>query len=174
MLTRREFLRVGTTGALLLATVRFGRTQPSGPAGGTESRPALDTGARDVLAAIVPVFLAGALPADRTARSERISATVDGVDRAIAGLPPHARADLGDLFTLLAFAPSRGLLTGVWRPWRAASVEQVVAFLQDWRASSWALKQQAYLALHELVFGAFYADPANWTAIGYPGPPRLD
>lgn len=175
MLTRREFLKVGTSGALVLATARLGRARPStGRGDGAGVRPALDAVAHAVLAAIVPAMLAGALPADGAARSRRISLTIDGVDRAVAGLPPHAQADLRDLFTLLGFAPSRGLLAGVWLPWREASAEQVAAFLQRWRESGWALKQEAYHALHELVFAAFYADPASWPAIDYPGPPRLD
>jgi len=134
----------------------------------------LGAGARDVLGAIVPVILAGALPIDSTGKSERVQSTIAGVDRAIAGLPSHAQAELHDLFALLAFAPSRWLLAGMRQPWRESSAVDVAAFLQQWRMSGWALKQQAYLALHELVFAAFYADPASWPAIGYPGPPRLD
>jgi hypothetical protein len=30
--------------------------------------------------------------------------------------------------------------------------------------------QTAYHALHDLVLGAWYADPSSWTAVGYPGP----
>jgi hypothetical protein len=30
--------------------------------------------------------------------------------------------------------------------------------------------RSAYQALHDLVLGAWYANPANWDAIGYPGP----
>lgn len=134
----------------------------------------LGAGARDVLGAIAPVMLAGALPIDSTSRSERVQSTIAGVERAIAGLPSHAQAELHDLFALLAFAPSRWLLAGLRHPWRESSADEIAAFLLQWRVSGWALKKQAYLALHELVFAAFYADPASWPAIGYPGPPRLD
>jgi hypothetical protein len=174
-ITRRKFLRAGTVGALLLATARLGWGEPaSGNANGAEPISMLGAGARDVLGAIVPVILAGALPIDSTGKSERVQSTIAGVDRAIAGLPSHAQAELHDLFALLAFAPSRWLLAGMRQPWRESSAVDVAAFLQQWRMSGWALKQQAYLALHELVFAAFYADPASWPAIGYPGPPRLD
>jgi hypothetical protein len=30
--------------------------------------------------------------------------------------------------------------------------------------------QSAYHALHDLIFGGWYADSASWAAIGYPGP----
>jgi len=33
-----------------------------------------------------------------------------------------------------------------------------------------ALLRIAYHALHDLVLGAWYAQPSNWVAIGYPGP----
>jgi len=173
--TRREFLKVGASGALLLATARLARSEP-GPRRGDEARTGagLDGGAREVLAAIVPVMLAGALPADRSARAERIVTTIDRVDLAVTGLPPHAQAELRDLFALLGFAPSRWLLAGVRQPWHAAPADAIAAFLEGWRASGWALKQQAYQALHELVFAAYYADAASWPEIGYPGPPRLD
>jgi len=170
MFTRRQFLKVGASGALLLLTARAGRVQAGSEA---TRRPALDRGAREVIAAIVPVMLAGALPADQLARASRIAATVDGVDGAVAALPPHAQAELQDLFTLLGFAPTRWMLAGVSRPWGEAPPEEIAAFLGHWRTSSWSLKQQAYRALHDLVIGSFYAEPANWPPIGYPGPPKL-
>lgn len=173
MLTRRQFLKVGTGGAVVLATARLGRGLSSAESE-TTRRPVLDRGARDVIAAIVPVMLAGALPDDHPPRATRIAATVDGVAGAVAALPPHAQADLQDLFVLLGFAPTRWMLAGVSRPWGEARAAEIGAFLEQWRVSTWALKQQAYRALHDLVMGAFYAEPANWPPIGYPGPPELD
>jgi len=173
MFTRRQFLKVGVSGALLLSTVRIGRGERA--SGSAEApRQALDRAAREVIAAVIPVMLAGALPIDRSARAERIAATVDGVDSAVGALPAHAQADLQDLFALLGFALTRWFLAGISRPWRDAPAAEIVAFLERWRASDWTLKQQAYRALHDLVMGAFYAEPANWPPIGYPGPPKLD
>jgi hypothetical protein len=175
MLTRRDFLKVGALGALVLAAARWGHAQSLlGRADASENGAMLDPGAREVLGAVVPVILAGALPGEESARSRRIASTVEGVDRAVAGLPPHAREDLRGLFTLLGFGPSRWLLAGVRQPWRNAPVAEIAAFLERWRTSSWALKQQAYQAFHELVFAAYYANPESWPDIGYPGPPRLD
>jgi hypothetical protein len=171
MLSRREFLKVGASGALVLGAARLVCARPV--AGGALPAPALSPGARDVLTAVVPTMLAGALPTEPSARTARIAATIEDVDRAVSGLPSHTRADLHDLFALLGFAPARWLLAGVRQPWRQASGQEIEGFLQRWRFSGWALKQQAYQALHELVFAAFYADPASWPPIGYPGPPRL-
>ena len=49
----------------------------------------------------------------------------------------------------------------------------VTTFLAGLRDSSIGLKQQAYFALHDLLLGSFYAEPSNWVATGYPGPPKL-
>ena len=42
--------------------------------------------------------------------------------------------------------------------------------MQDWRLHRFALLRTAYGALHDLSLGAWYAQPASWNAIGYPGP----
>ena len=54
--------------------------------------------------------------------------------------------------------------------WADATPAQVAAFLQDWRVSRVGLLRSAYGAMHDLVLGAWYADPSSWAAIGYPGP----
>lgn len=127
-----------------------------------------------VVRAIVPAMLAGALPAAPSEREGALASTTEGVARAVAGLPPHAQHELGQLFTLLSASAGRRLLAGVASPWRDATPSEVDAFLVAWRASSWSLKRTAYDALHQLVFAAWYADPRSWPAIGYPGPPSLD
>jgi len=174
MLTRREFLKVGAGGALVLASARVVRAQASRERDRRAGEQVFDGEAREVLAAITPILLAGALPMQQSERSTRIAATLAGVETAIAGLPRHAQEDLRDLFALLGFAPTRWLLTGVGQRWRDTPPEAIATFLQRWRTSTWTLKEQAYHALHALVFAAFYADPRSWPAIGYPGPPRLD
>jgi hypothetical protein len=54
--------------------------------------------------------------------------------------------------------------------WAQATADEVAAFLQDWRTHRLGLLRTAYGALHDLVLGSWYSDPANWAAIGYPGP----
>jgi hypothetical protein len=118
----------------------------------------------------VPAILAGALPAAPAGRARAIAATTDRVHQAILGLPPTAQQGLQDLFGLLALAPARRLLTGVAGGWAAAPEADVAAFLQDWRTHRFGLLRTTYAALHDLVLGAWYSDPAHWEAIGYPGP----
>jgi hypothetical protein len=168
MVTRRQFLKVGASGAAVLAMARVGHTQAL-----RSVDSGLDGAAREVLAAVIPVMLDGALPAEAVARALRVKATIDRLEQAVAALPPATQAEVGDLFALLAFAPSRWLIAGVRAPWPEASTAEIAAFLQRWRLSRWMLLQQGYHALHDLVLAAFYADPASWQRIGYPGPPKL-
>jgi hypothetical protein len=169
MTTRRQFLKHGVAGSLLLAAAGVTRGQ-SGyrPATGHEPVQILSSEDRNVLAAIVPAILAGT-----AATSQPIEAIVGSVDRAVAGLPPHLQGEVGQLLALLASWPGRRWIAGVASPWQEASREEVTAFLERWRLSRWALLQQGYHALHDLVLAAWYARPDSWPAIGYPGPPEV-
>jgi hypothetical protein len=169
MVSRRQFLKFGLAGGLLLAAAGAARAQHGFRAAtGAERLEVLTESDRQVIAAIAPVILAGT-----GAAQAGLAAIVGSVDRAVAGLPPHLQAEVKQLFALLASWPGRRLLAGVGAPWPQASGAEVAAFLERWRFSSWALFQQAYHALHELVLAAWYARPDSWPAIGYPGPPRL-
>ena len=73
----------------------------------------------------------------------------------------------------MAWAPGGSALpsiAGVTGGWSDADRGQVAAFLQRWRVHRLATLQMAYLALHDLILGAWYGDSASWAAIGYPGP----
>lgn len=165
---RRRLLKAGLAGSLALACAGALRANPGYRAAAADTPlEVLDAGDREVLAAIVPAILAG------TEGPRQVDAVVASVDRAVAGLPPHLQREVRQLFALLGFAPARRLLAGVRRPWREATAEEVADFLRQWRASRFALLQQAYLALHELVMASWYARPDAWPAVGYPGPPRL-
>jgi hypothetical protein len=134
---------------------------------------ALDPAAPAIVAAIVPVVLDGALPADPADRRVAVTETVANVARAVSGLPPSAQKELGELFSLLSLPPTRVALAGVTTPWAEASPEAVAGFLERWRTSEWMLLRSAYDALHQLVLAAWYGNPRAWPSIGYPGPPVL-
>ncbi|GGY86460.1 hypothetical protein ACFFTM_16460 [Pseudoduganella plicata] len=163
MTTRRAFLRFGMGGAIALAA---GGAFYRGLQQGAPRRFNLDAAGHEFLTAIVPVLLGPALPA-----SADVAPVVGRVRAAIAGLPLAAQAELQDLFGLLALAPARRLLTGL-PAWRDASPARLHAFLQDWRLHRFLQLRAAYQALHDLVIGSWYADPASWAAIGYPGPTK--
>jgi hypothetical protein len=164
--SRRTFLKAGGLAALALAAggtlYRAMHTDPP-------HRFALDGEARAALHAIAPAILAGALP-QGSGREAALAATIEGVHQAILGLPPATQKEVQDLFGLLALAPARRLLTGIAGGWEGARIEEVGSFLQDWRLHRLGLLRSAYHALHDLVLGAWYADPGSWAATGYPGP----
>ena len=164
--SRRTFLKAGGLAALALAGggALYRATHTDVP-----QRFALDGQARAALHAIAPAILAGALPQD-AGREAALAHTIDGIHQAILGLPPATQKEVQDLFGLLALAPVRRLLTKVAGGWEGARIEEVNTFLQDWRFHRIKLLRSAYHALHDLVLGAWYAQPASWTAIGYSGP----
>jgi len=158
---RRRFLKAGIVGSAALAI------------GGAWH---LATRAEEidaVLAAVGTAILAGVLPDEISARRAASAELVHGMHRAIAGLSAGAQAELDQLFGLLALAPSRILLTGIWHSWHEVSAAEATRFLAAWRGSPLALLQSAYAALHDIALGAWYGDSSHWAAIGYPGPPSL-
>jgi hypothetical protein len=167
-LQRRTFLKVGALAALALA-IGGGAWRLNRPAGARNPF-VLDGEARAAIDAIVPAMVAGALPQQQPERGAAIARATERVHQAILGLPPATQEEIADLFGLLALGPARRWLAGVPDSWANASGEQVGAFLQAWRLHRIAMLQVAYHALHDLVLGAWYADPSVWAAIGYPGP----
>lgn len=170
MASRRAFLTAGVGGALALAVgggiYRATQTSMAVP---LQQRFAVDGEARAALAAIVPALLAGALSAGSSGLPS-VATLIERVHHSILILPPASRRQVQDLFGLLALAPARRVLTGISGGWANATPHDVHVFLQSWRDSNFAMLRAAYGALHDMVLGAWYADPATWAAIGYPGP----
>jgi hypothetical protein len=170
-ISRRTLLKAGVAGGAALLLARWLYTPSSLPARPTPET--LDSGAREIVAAIIPIVLDGALPGGPEAQRARADALA-AVEKAIAGLPPAPRKELADLFSLLGFPLTRCLIAGIWSPWPEATRESIASFLTRWRDSRFDLLRSAYAALHQLLFAAWYADPRTWPATGYPGPPSLE
>ncbi len=161
--SRRSFLKLGFLGTLTLAAAGLayrGMHKPVVP-------PAfvLDPEANAALRAIAGVMLAGVI--DSPAALER---AVKGTVSAISGLPLATQKEVSDLFGLLVLGATRRLLVGLSAPWSDAKPEEIALFLNGWRTHRIGMLQAAYFALHDLILGAWYGEPANWAAIGYPGP----
>jgi len=166
---RRRLLQVGTLTAALLG---------SAGAGLALLRPGVRDGrftaeARLVFAAVAAAVLDGMLPRDTAPRAAALRAHLDRMDTTFAGLPPALQAEVGELATLLATAPTRLALTGLGAAWHEAPVADVQTMLQRLRLSSLALRQQVYHALRDLTNAAWFADPGAWPGIGYPGPLKV-
>lgn len=163
---RRTLLKLGAASAAVLLV-----------AGGAAAllQPGLDGGklsasGREVFSAVGGAVLDKTLPADEGARQIALNGLLSRVDVLVQALPPHAQAELSQLLALLASAPGRMTLAGLPTDWPDASAQEVQQALQDMRTSKLALRQQAYHALRDLTNAAYYADPAIWPLMGYPGP----
>lgn len=174
MPTRRQFLTTGLAGGVLLGLAYLfqGSVDRLGKRALVEAFP-LEGALREVVPALVPVVLAGALPERGAERAAAVRRATDGVAVAVSALSAPAQREIAELFALLAFAPTRIAVAGVAAPWAEAAPEAVAGFLESWRNSRLDLLKSGYLALHDLIFGAWYADPLTWEAIGYPGPPGV-
>ena len=166
---RRRFIQAGAAGAALLAMVALldrPRAQGATPLRNLDARTV------ELLEALVPVVLAGALPGGPD-RPAAIRETIEAFDRALSGLDPGIQDEIAQMLGLLVYAPTRIAVAGVWPAWREASTTEVAAFLVDWRASRSELKRSGYRALTQLIQAAWYGNPRAWEAIAYPGPPKV-
>lgn len=174
MITRRTFIKTGIAGAALLALAAVFQKQldRAGKQALVAGNP-LDTSLATVVRAVAPVILQGAFPAAEPQRAQARERIARDVATAVSALGASAQQEVAELFALLAFAPTRIAVAGVSPAWEQASPAEIEAFLRSWQHSGMDLLKSGYQALHDLVLGAWYADPQNWGAIGYPGPPSL-
>ena len=170
MWSRRRFIFVGVAGAIaagavvVLPQLRASAAAPSGAQ--------LASVHDAMLRAVMTALLGSALPNDANAREPEFVRVNKAIGALVDNLPPTTRKEIGDLFGFLALKPARALL-GYSGDWPNADPSAVGTFLEGLRDSSIGLKQQTYFALHDLVLGSFYSEPATWAATGYPGPPKL-
>jgi len=169
---RRRFLKVGLFGSAVLVAAAGGialsrRPEKCGPCLW------LHQGDRQLLQAVIPVMLVGALPKDIDQRAQSIDAIISGFDKTVAHFPPTVRAEIRQLLWLLESPLTRPLLTGIWSGWHNANANDIEKFLDSWKHSRLNLLRVGYTALHDLVMGAWYANPDSWQRIHYPGPPAL-
>lgn len=163
---RRSLLKLGLVSGVALAL-----------AGGAAVllRPGLDNGrltapARALFASLGRAILQGTLPTGPQDRVQAVQGMVERIDTLAQNLPPHVQAELSQLVGLLCTAPGRLGLAGLATDWPDATDAQVQAALDGMRFSSLAVRQQAYLALHEIVGGAYFSEESTWSVVGYPGP----
>jgi hypothetical protein len=172
-ISRRTFLKVSVAGACVLVTAR---ALDRGVFAQDDKRGSLDLKKlankdAELIAALAPAVLKGALPEDAIAKQIAINEVVEAFDRTVAGLSPAVQKEVDELLSLLTFAPTRRFVAGVSKPWPEASEDDVAAFLAGWRQSRFALLQQGYQALARVMIACWYGNPLSWQKIGYGGPP---
>lgn len=171
--TRRTLLQTGLFGSLLLGAAGATATL-SGCTGRTEATAAGFRFLRDAdlpfLRALVPGVLGSLLPAAGMERDRLLDDLLHRIDLSGYRLGLPSQKALAQLFDLLNMRLTRRLMAGIG-PWEESTPQQVQAFLERWRSSSFAVLNTGYRALIKLVAGSFYGTPAGWAAANYPGPP---
>lgn len=122
---------------------------------------------RQQLGALARVLLDGLLPAGDEAA---LQVHLNHFEETIAAFPPATQAEVQQLISLTTNAAGRLGLLGTSRSLNALPLADLHALLQSLRTSKLPLRQQAYFALRDLQMAAFFAQPAAWKSIGYPGP----
>jgi hypothetical protein len=169
-LGRREFLRLGTTATLALglsapvAGLLTGCSSSNPPAEGYRHLRPADL---DLLAPLVPVALAGALP-DGTDPKRPLRV----LDSLLHHFSPGGRKVLFQLLDLLQLAPARWYLTGTWAAFGEQSEDELQATLTQWARSDSGFARVAHSAAVKPMMIAWYSEPDIALTTGYPGPPE--
>jgi hypothetical protein len=166
---RRDFLRKGLVGGLLLA------------AGGgaflatRRTRAAAGLGPLQVLTpeeATVVLAVANRLVPERVGFPRPLEVGVPRkVDAVVAGLHPGTQKEIRRLLNLFEGAVAGFLFEGQLRTFTSCSPWEQDDRLRGWAHSRVTLRRSGFRALKKLVTAAYYASPETWPAIGYPGPP---
>jgi hypothetical protein len=167
---RRTWLKAGVIGGALLA---LGGTLVVLARPGWRDGRLTDDG-RALFGAVAVAVLDALLPGEASARRAALAAHLERVEATVAGLPPGMQAEVAQLSALLLHPAGRFALTGLATDWAGVEPRAMQDALQGLRASRLELKQQVFHALRDLTNGAWFADPAAWTAIGYPGPRAIE
>lgn len=170
--SRRQFIRVGLMGALALSAASTAALL-SGC-----SSPLIEKGFRvfrandlKVLRALVPVVLAGALPADGTEKAV-VEETIHAMDGFIYGTSRAGHKQIGQLFDLLSMPATRYAVVGLSDDWDKSSAADIGAFLERWETSRFDMLRGAYTGLTQMINMNWYMQPRAWAAINYI-PPRV-
>ena len=173
---RRHFLKTGIAGSILLAIAAGGALLKA--RGNSLDEPYdkclwLTRSDRVLLVALVPVMLEGALPSEPAAAKRAIETVITHFDQTVSYFTPATSGEVRQLLSLLEFPLTRVLLAGILTAWEKENTAAIRSFLKRWQTSRLALFRSGYGALHDLICGAWYANPQSWPRIHYPGPPHL-
>ncbi len=172
MATRRQFIFNTVAAAAAVTGLTYVIVPTDNVSDNAETAHFLTAHDQLIVAAFLPVLLAGYL--DKAALAANWQATLlHNVDQAIALQRPGVQAELRQLFDLLAFKLSRVALTQSATNWNDMPAHTVDQMLLAWRNNALDLLQTAYSGLHDLVIAAYFVEPSSWPNIGYEPPPAL-
>lgn len=164
---RRTLVGMGAAAATLLAVVGVASHGALKPA---REQGRLTASSLQLMTAVAQAVLAGALPVAGPDRAAALTGHAARLEVTLSGLSPALQAEVDRLLALLSSAAGRVVLMGLTTPWDTADTRDVQIALQDLRTSRLALRQQVYRALRDLTNAAYFAEPATWKLLGYPGP----
>lgn len=168
---RRRWLKFGLAGAAVLAvTPLFLRRGAPPPAPGFHHLREPDL---ELWRALIPAFLADALPGGVAEREPLVAEILHRIDLGLVLLRPPLRQATFDMLDFLETSAPRGLSGGFWGEWREATVADATAVLESWSTSRLQMLRACYRSLHDFVMGSWYAMPQSWGVVGYPGPPKV-
>jgi len=167
-LSRRTLLKYGLGGTLLLAAggagVAFQQTRLRTPA--TELQ-VLDQRTYSILAAVADRIT----PAGDGFPSAAELQVAEKVDALLATLHPAVGEEIRQALLLLENALAGLVLDGRSRPFTRLPPDAQDETLRAWQNSRLTVRRTAFTALHGLCAAAYYASPAIYRLVGYPGPP---
>lgn len=168
-LNRRDFLRAGTSAAVMLAGGSFlaglsGCAAPvSVPAKGFRSLRQSDV---DLLLPMMPTILGPGISNDDDALSALLS-----LDTLLFSSTDLVRGNLFKLYDLLQLGAARWWLTGFWAAPADLSDAERVEAMTNWAAKRNSFAQIAFRGLTQPIYMPWYAAAENGARVGYPGPP---
>jgi hypothetical protein len=157
---------VAATGTVAVASWQLVPPKGPDPSGPLK---ALSPGAFRILVAVADTMCPGA-PGLPAARELHVAESVD------TQLHRMARSDAEELAQALWVleSPVVGALLDQRLPrFTAGSHARRAAALDHWRRSPWPLRRKVYRAVAGLVNAAYWAHPATYPFVGYPGPPAF-
>lgn len=173
--TRRQFIQTGTT--LIPVTTVAGTTTLLN---GCDNNPdatlpppwhGLRPKDREILTAVAPAILKADLPLGAPETPAKITQLINHIEIFLRRSSQYAQQEMTYFFDQIYFPPLRIALTGLWRGWSHASIEDIDAFMERWRTSSINKLRIGYGQLAQLIQMVWYGLPDNWPALHYPGPP---
>jgi hypothetical protein len=168
---RRRFLKTGVAGASTLALAGGGLALWP---------PALRTPRGELCTLTAAEYSVLAAVSDRVSPALGAGAP-GGLALDVAGaldqeLAYHDASTVDGVRTLL-HALESGFLGALFgerlRPFTRLRPADQDRILVSWRSSDLGVRRTAYKVLRSLTAGAYFASPATWRRIGYPGPPSV-
>ena len=165
-LSRRGFLVLAGSGAALVALARLGPGALSRDrAGGAPGARFFSEDERETFTQVVERLVDTGEP---DAPALRETGAMDTLAALCAGLAPELVGPLPALMRLVEWGPL--LFDFTFTRFSRMSAAQRDASLEDWRTSRFGLRRQAFAALRNLAFLAWWSQEETWPLIGYAGP----